>query len=236
MTRVLIADDEAVVRSGLRMILEAHDDIEVIGEASDGREALELAGQLDPDIVLMDIRMPVLDGIDATRRLSTQVRPRVIVLTTYGLDENVYAAMKAGATGFLAKTDSPDELVHAVRAAAAGEPLLGREATRRLIEHFLSGPEPNAAIPAGLATLTERELEVLKLVAQGLSNAELGRALFVSEGTIKTHMARLLAKLGLRDRLQAVVLAYECGLVQPGRSRREAEPGQRPGRPGSEQR
>jgi DNA-binding NarL/FixJ family response regulator len=217
MTRVVIADDEAVVRSGIRMILEAHDGIDVVGEAGNGREALELVDALDPDVVLMDIRMPVLDGIEATRRMVTSgVRSRVIVLTTFGLDENVYAALKAGASGFLAKTDSPDELVQAVLAVGAGEPLLGRETTRRVIEHFLAGPSPNIARPAELATLTDRELDVLKLVAEGLSNAEVAEELFVSEGTIKTHVARVLSKLGLRDRVQAVVFVYECGLVTPG--------------------
>ncbi len=217
MTRVLIADDEAVVRSGLRMILEAHHGIEVVGEAGDGREAVELVGTLDPDVVLMDIRMPTLDGIEATRQLMQGgTRSKVIVLTTYGLDENVYEALKAGASGFLAKTDSPDELVQAVCDLGAGEPLLGRATTRRLIEHFLSGPSPNAPAPPELATLTARELEVLKLVAQGLANAEVAKALYVSEGTVKTHVARILSKLGLRDRVQAVVFVYECGLVRPG--------------------
>jgi DNA-binding NarL/FixJ family response regulator len=220
MTKVLIADDKAVVRSGLRMILEAQDDIEVVEEVGDGRTALVLIGDLDPDVVLMDIRMPVLDGIETTRRIATSgARPRVIVLTTYGLDENVYAALKVGAAGFLVKTDSLEELIKAVRAVGAGESLLGRETTQRLMEHFLSGPSPNTPPPPELATLTDRELEVLKLVARGLSNAEVAQTLYVSEGTIKTHVARFLAKLGLRDRVQAVVFVYECGLIKPRQPR-----------------
>lgn len=218
MIRVLVVDDEAVVRGGLRMILDAQDDIEVVGEAGDGNEAIETAAALDPDVVLMDIRMPVLDGIEATRRLAAGgLRPRVIVLTTFGLDENVYAALKVGAAGFLVKTDSPEELIEAVRAAESGESLLGHQTTRTLIEHFLSGPSPNARPPAEMASLTDRELEVLGQVAQGLSNSEIADRLYVGEGTVKTHVARVLAKLGLRDRVQAVVYAYECGLAQPGR-------------------
>lgn len=218
MTRVLIVDDERVVRSGLRMILEAQPDIEVVGEAGDGREAIECIRTLDPDVVLMDIRMPVLDGIETTRRIATQDRrPRVIVLTTYGVDENVYAALKVGAAGFLMKTDSPEELIQAVRAVDAGESLLGRATTRRLIEHFLSGPSPSAPPPPELTTLTDRELDVLKLVARGFSNAEVAQELYISEGTVKTHVARILSKLGLRDRVQAVVFVYECGLIQPRR-------------------
>lgn len=219
MIRVLVADDQAVVRGGLRMILEAQDDIEVVGEASDGQEALELVDGLDPDVVLMDIRMPGIDGIDATRRISEKSqRPAVLVLTTYGLDENVYAALKAGAAGFLVKTDSPDRLVQAVRVVAAGDALLGPEITRRLIERFISGPNPNAPVSPDLERLTERELDVLKLVAGGLSNAEIAGELYVGEGTVKTHVARILSKLGCRDRVQAVVFAYESGVVHPGDS------------------
>jgi DNA-binding NarL/FixJ family response regulator len=217
MIRVLIADDQAVVRGGLRMILEAPGDIEVVGEASDGAEAIELVRSLKPDVTLMDIRMPSVDGIEATRRIMESTdRARVLVLTTYGLDENVYAALQAGAAGFLVKTDSPEALVDAVRVVAMGDSLLGRETTRRLIERFLSGPPPNAPLPPKLLALTEREREVLGLIAGGLSNAEIAATLFVSEGTVKTHVAHILSKLGLRDRVQAVVLAYECGLVHPG--------------------
>jgi DNA-binding NarL/FixJ family response regulator len=215
--RVLVADDQAVVRSGLRMILEAQGDIEVVGEAADGREAVALARELGPDVVLMDIRMPALDGIEATRRIAAHGdAARVLVLTTYGLDEYVYAALKAGAGGFFLKTDEPDRLVEGVRIVAAGDALLGSETTRRLIDRFTSGPAPNAPGPPELAELTGREREVLELVAGGLSNAEIAHRLFVGEGTVKTHVARVLSKLGVRDRVQAVVFAYESGLVQPG--------------------
>jgi DNA-binding NarL/FixJ family response regulator len=217
MTRVLVADDQAVVRGGLRMILEAQKDFEVVGEAADGREALMLARELNPDVVLMDIRMPNLDGIEATRRL-VNVSPasRVLVLTTYGLDEHVYEALKAGAAGFFVKTDSPDRLVAGIRAVAEGDVLLGPETTRRLVEHFTSGLPPNASAPPELDELTPREREVLVLVARGYSNAEIAQHLYVSEGTVKTHVAKVLAKLGLRDRVQAVVFAYESGTVARG--------------------
>lgn len=227
MIRVLIADDQAVVRGGLAMIMEAQPDIEVAGTASDGLEAVEMVGALDPDVVLMDIRMPVVDGIEATRRIvSGSARSRVLVLTTYGLDENVYAALKAGAAGFMVKTDSPERLVEAVRVIASGESLLGPEITRRLIERFLAGPAPNQPSLPVVATLTDRELEVLKLMTRGQSNAEIARALYVSEGTIKTHVARILSKLGLRDRVQAVVFAYEAGLVKTGDSPLSPDPEQ----------
>ncbi len=222
MIRVLLADDQAVVRGGLRMILEAQEDIEVIGEASDGKEALDLARRLDPDVVLMDIQMPVIDGIEATRRLSLAgTSARVLVLTTYGLEENVYQALQAGAAGFLVKTDSPDRLVDGIRVVAAGEALLGPETTRRLIDRFVGGRPPSAPVPPELKELTARELEVLELVARGLSNAEIAAALYVSDGTVKTHVAHVLAKLGLRDRVQAVVFAYESNLVHPGEKREE---------------
>jgi DNA-binding NarL/FixJ family response regulator len=217
MIRVLVADDQAVVRGGLRMILESREDIEVAGEAANGREALDRVRGLDPDVVLMDIRMPVLDGIEATRRLTVSgARARVLVLTTYGMDEEVYDALKAGAAGFLVKTDSPERLVEAVRAVAHGEALLASEITQRLIDRFVAGIRPGAHAPPELDDLTERELEVLRHVARGESNAEIARALFVSDGTVKTHVARILAKLGVRDRVHAVVFAYESGLVSPG--------------------
>jgi DNA-binding NarL/FixJ family response regulator len=217
MIRVVIADDQAVVRGGLRMILESEADIEVTGEAADGRHALDLVRELDPDVVLMDIRMPTLDGIEATRRLVTSGgRARVLVLTTYDLDENVYDALKAGAAGFLVKTESPARLVQAVRVVAAGEALLAPDITRRLVDRFVTGMRPNTPAPPELDALSPRELEVLRLVARGLSNAEIAETLFVSDGTVKTHVARILSKLGLRDRVQVVVFAYERGIVEPG--------------------
>jgi DNA-binding NarL/FixJ family response regulator len=216
-TRVVVADDQSLVRSGLRMILEGQDGIDVVGEAADGEQALDLVRLLDPDVVLMDIRMPVLDGIEATRRLvAGGARARVLVLTTYGLDEYVYEALHAGASGFLLKTDDPERLVDGVRVVAAGEALLAPGITRRLVDRFVSGALPPRALPAAVGELTARERDVFDLVARGLSNAEIGRALFVSEGTVKTHVAHLLAKLGLRDRVQVVVFAYENGLVRPG--------------------
>jgi DNA-binding NarL/FixJ family response regulator len=219
MIRALVADDQAVVRGGLRLILEAQDDIEVVGEAGDGAAALELVRELRPDVVLMDIRMPEMDGIEATRRLALSGSgARVLVLTTYGLDEYVYEALKAGAAGFLIKTDSPERLVEAVRVVAGGEALLAPEVTRRLIDRFLSGARPGGTSPPELEELTARELEVLKLVARGFSNAEIAETLFVSDGTVKTHVSSILSKLGLRDRVQAVVFAYECSLVEPGRA------------------
>jgi DNA-binding NarL/FixJ family response regulator len=217
MIRVVIADDQAVVRAGLRMILESEEGIDVAGEAADGRQALDQVRELDPDVVLMDIRMPVLDGIEATRRLVTAGgRSRVLVLTTYDLDENVYDALKAGAAGFVVKTDSPASLVHAVRVVAGGESLLAPDVTRRLVDRFVAGLRPNMPAPEELDELTSRELEVLRLVAGGLSNAEIAASLVVSDGTVKTHVARILSKLGLRDRVQVVVFAYERGLVEPG--------------------
>lgn len=215
MIRVVIADDQAVVRSGLRLILETQDDIRVVGEAADGRGAVELVATTDPDVVLMDIRMPVLDGIEATRLLTERrARSRVLVLTTYGLDEYVYEALRAGAAGFLLKTDSPERLVDGVRVVAAGEALLTPEVTRRLIDRFVSEASPAAHATPQLAQLTEREREVMEHIARGFSNAEIAQALFISEGTVKTHVARVLAKLGLRDRVQIVVFAYEHGVVR----------------------
>jgi DNA-binding NarL/FixJ family response regulator len=220
MIRALLADDQAMVRAGLLMILEAEGDIDVVGQAADGREAVELVRTLDPDVVLMDIRMPVVDGIEATRRLvAAGGRARVLILTTYGLDEYVYQALQAGASGFILKTDSPERLVDAVRTVAAGDALLGSETTRLLIDRFIGGPPPNAPPPPEVKTLTDRELEVLELVTRGRSNAEIAATLYVSEGTVKTHVAHILSKLGLRDRVQAVVFAFEAGVVQPRGSR-----------------
>jgi DNA-binding NarL/FixJ family response regulator len=215
--RVLIADDQALVRDGFGMILDAQPDIEVVGQASDGREAVELSRQLKPDVVLMDIRMPEVDGVEATRRLKADPEsPRILMLTTFDQNEYVYDAMKAGASGFLLKDVRRDELVNAVRAVAAGDALLASSLTRRFIEDFVRRPPPGAAPSGALAELTDREAEVVRLVARGLSNAEIAERMVVSEATVKTHVARILSKLGLRDRTQVVVMAYETGFVQPG--------------------
>jgi DNA-binding NarL/FixJ family response regulator len=215
--RVLIADDQALVRGGFRMILDSQKDIEVVGEASDGRDALTKAAELQPDVVLMDIRMPELDGLEATRRLlGGNGAPRVLILTTFDLDEYVYAAMKAGASGFLLKDVRPEQLAEAVRVVVDGDTLLAPTITRRLVEEFVRRPPPGSGAPAELAELTEREHEVVTLVARGLSNAQIADSLFVSEATVKTHVTHILGKLGLRDRVQVVVLAYETGLIQPG--------------------
>ena len=217
MIRVLLADDQAMVRAGFRLILSAEPDISVAGEAADGVEAVAAARRLRPDVTLMDIRMPRLDGIAATARLAADepAVTRVVVLTTFDVDSHVYDALRAGASGFLLKHAPPEELVQAIRVVAAGGALLDPAVTRRVIEEFARSPAPGPA-PPEVAGLTERELEVLHLVAQGLSNAELAATLVVSEATVKTHVARMLAKLGLRDRVQAVVYAYERGLVRPG--------------------
>jgi DNA-binding NarL/FixJ family response regulator len=216
--RVLIADDQALVRGGFRMILDAQSDIEVCAEAGDGREALRAAEETRPDVVLMDIRMPELDGIEATRHLLSAPGspPRVLVLTTFDLDEYVYEAMRAGASGFMLKDVDPPELARAVRVVNAGEALLAPAITRRLIEQFTKRPSPGSGAPPELDELTPREVEVLELVARGMSNSEIAETLFLSPATAKTHVARILGKLDLRDRVQAVVLAYESGLVQPG--------------------
>jgi DNA-binding NarL/FixJ family response regulator len=215
-TSVVVADDQDLVRSGLRLVLEARG-IEVRGEAGDGRDAVEVARREVPDVVLMDIRMPVLDGIGATRELGRLGVPsRVLVLTTYDLDEYVHAALSAGAAGFLLKTTPPDRLADGVRTVAAGEALLAPSLTRRLIEEHLRRPPPGTQVPAAVRSLTDREREVLVLIARGLSNEEIAADLVVSEATVKTHVNRLLAKLALRNRVQAVVLAYETGLVRPG--------------------
>jgi DNA-binding NarL/FixJ family response regulator len=203
------------VRAGFRMILEAETDMDVAGEAADGEEAVFEAKRLRPDVVLMDIRMPNLDGIEATRRVRDATDARVLVLTTFDLDEYVYGALRAGASGFLLKDAPPEQLVDAIRIVAAGDALLAPSVTRRVIEEFARRPSPGPP-PANLAELTPRELEVLRLVARGLSNAEVARELVVSDTTVKTHVAHVLQKLGLRDRIQAVVLAYESGVVEPG--------------------
>ena len=217
MIRVLIADDQALVRGGFRMILDAQRDIEVVGEASDGRQALDQARELAPDVVLMDIRMPELDGLEATRRLlGGNDNCRVLILTTFDLDEYVYEAMKAGASGFLIKDVRPEQLADAVRVVADGDALLAPVITRRLIEQFVSRPAPAPGAPRELEDLSDRELEVLKLIARGHSNDEIALELFVTRATVKTHVTHILTKLRLRDRVQAVVLAYESGLVQPG--------------------
>ena len=217
MIRVLIVDDQALVRGGFRLILETQPDIEVVGEAQDGRSGFEQARLLRPDVVLMDVRMPELDGIEATRLiLGSEPGIRVLILTTFDADQYVYGAMKAGASGFLLKDVRPEQLADAVRVVAGGEALLAPAITRRLIEQYVRRPEPGAAAPSQLSELTQRELDVLKLVARGSSNGEIASTLFVSEATIKTHVTHILAKLRLRDRVQAVVLAYESGLVEPG--------------------
>jgi DNA-binding NarL/FixJ family response regulator len=214
--RVLLADDHELVRSGFRLILELADGIEVVGEAADGQQAVRLAKELRPDVVLMDVRMPGLDGIEATRRLGQAgIDARVLVLTTFDLDEYVYAAVRAGASGFLLKDAPRDQLVTAVRTVARGEALLAPAITQRLIERFIARPTPAPAAPA-LAELSAREVEVLRLLARGMSNAEIAAALFLGEATVKTHLARIFTKLDLRDRVQAVVFAYESGLVEPG--------------------
>jgi DNA-binding NarL/FixJ family response regulator len=213
--RVLLADDQALVRAGFRMILGSEPGIEVVGEAGDGLEAVALAVEARPDVVLMDVRMPELDGIEATRRVVASAEaPRVLVLTTFDLDEYVYEALRAGASGFLLKDAPEEQLVTGIRIVAEGGSLFAPSVTRRLVERYV-GSHP-ATPPEALARLTPREIEVLRLVARGMSNAEISATLVVSEHTTKTHVARILQKLGLRDRVQAVVLAYESGLARPG--------------------
>ena len=217
MIRVLLADDQALVRGGLAMIVDAQADMEVVAEAPDGAAAVELARRHAPDVVLMDIRMPGMDGIEATRRLVRSGSPaRVLMLTTFDVDDYLLEAMRAGAGGFLLKTAPPHQLVAAIRDAVAGDTLVSPSITRRLVEDFVARPRPSSGGLPGLAELTAREREVLALVARGLSNAEIAGALIVSEATVKTHVARILMKLGLRDRVQAVVAAYEGGVVRPG--------------------
>ena len=211
MIRVVLADDQELVRTGFRLILEPEPDLEVVGEADDGAEAVELVRRTRPDVVLMDVRMPVLDGIEATRRVVHDTR--VLILTTFDLDEVVFEAIRAGASGFLLKNAPADELIRAVHVVAEGDALLSPGITRRLIEDYAGRPAPRE--PVGLEELTARELEVLGLVARGLSNREIADELVVGPATVKSHVAAILAKLGLRDRVQAVVAAYESGLVQP---------------------
>lgn len=235
--RVLVADDQALVRTGFRMILDAHDDLEVVAEAVDGLDAIDAVQRTRPDVVLMDVRMPNLDGVEATRRLSGPgiERPtKVLILTTFDLDEYVFGALEAGASGFLLKDTPPEDLVRAVRVVASGDALVDPAVTRRLIETFVAArtaagspglpatpdhatPAPGAGEPArAVASLTDRELEVLRTIAAGLSNAEIATRLFVSETTVKTHVGHILTKLAVRDRVQAVVFAYEHGIVAPG--------------------
>ena len=216
MIRVLVADDQALIRDSFRLILDLEPDIEVVGEAGDGREAVAQVRALQPDVVLMDVRMPVLDGLGATAELRRAgSSARVLILTTYDADEYLYDAMRAGACGFLLKDVRRGQLADAVRTVAAGDSLLHPALTRRLVERFVQGPPPGGR-PTVLDALTEREVEVLRLVGRGLSNAEIAAELFVGEATVKTHLGHVFTKLGLRDRVQAVVTAYESGLIRPG--------------------
>ena len=218
MIRVALVDDQVMVRAGFRMILESEADITVVGEAGDGREAIELVARSQPHVVLMDVRMPVMDGIEATRHLTAAgSEARTLILTTFDLDDYVYAALRAGASGFLLKDAPAEQLINAVRVIAAGDALLAPSVTRLLIEEVSRRPSVDASTVApGLADLTDRELEVLRLMARGLSNAEIATQLYLGEATVKTHVGRVLTKLGLRDRVQAVVVAYESGLITPG--------------------
>jgi DNA-binding NarL/FixJ family response regulator len=214
--RLLIADDQDLVRTGFRVILDGEPDLAVVAEARDGREATALARQQRPDVILMDIRMPLVDGIEATRAiLGDGGSSRVLILTTFDLDEYVYAALRAGASGFLLKDAKADHLIDAIRTVHAGDALLAPSVTRRLISHFLTAA-PSDPVPVTLDVLTSREREILTLIAKGLSNQEIGSTLFISEGTVKTHVGRIFAKLEVRDRAQAVITAYESGLVSPG--------------------
>jgi DNA-binding NarL/FixJ family response regulator len=219
-TRILIADDQALVRGGLRMILDAQPDLEVVGEAADGREALRRARELAPDLVLMDIRMPELDGLEATRiMLGREPSPKVVVLTTFDLDDYVYEAIRAGASGFLLKSAPPQQLAAGIRTVMAGDALLAPEITRRLLDRFVARPPRSTETPAEFADLSPRELEVVRLIADGRSNAEIAGDLFLSEATVKTHVTHILTKLRLRDRVQAVALAYRTGLMDDGTGR-----------------
>jgi DNA-binding NarL/FixJ family response regulator len=220
MIRVVVADDQALVRSGFTMLLSGESDLEVVGEAANGAEAVALVASERPDVVLMDVRMPVMDGLEATRRISSDPslsETKVVVLTTFDLDEYVHDALRAGASGFLLKDTLPSDLLQAVRVVAAGDALISPKITRRLIAEFARRPEPgNPAASAALDSLTQREREVLETIARGHSNAEIAEQLYVSHATVKTHVSRLLMKLGARDRAQLVMLAYESGIVAPG--------------------
>ena len=218
-TRVLIVDDQALVRAGFRVLIEAAEDLEVVGEAENGEEAIDRVAETEPDVILMDIRMPVTDGLEATRRIleeHTESGPRVLVLTTFDADEYVYEALRVGASGFLLKDTEPEQLTEAIRVIAAGDALLAPSVTRRLITEFASRPEVRRARPPELDALTEREHEVLELIAQGMSNDEIAQRLFISPTTSKTHVSHVMMKLGARDRAQLVVIAYESGVVVPG--------------------
>ncbi|MEV7326443.1 response regulator transcription factor [Streptomyces sp. NPDC093970] len=215
--RVVVADDQALVRTGFRMIIDAREDLEVVGEAADGEQAVRLVGRTSPDVVLMDVRMPVVDGIEATRRIVADgAAARVLVLTTWDIDEHVLGALRAGASGFLLKDIRPTELVDAIRGTARGELPLAPSVTRRMLDRLLR-TAPRMSAPDGLESLSQRETEVLTLVGQALSNSEIARELALSEATVKNHVSAVLRKLGLRDRVQAVVAAYDCGLVRPRR-------------------
>ncbi len=216
MIRVVVVDDQELMRVGFRMVLGAQEDIDVVGEAGDGAQAIELASQLRPDVVLMDVRMPVLDGVEATKRIVAAGTARVLVMTTFDLDEYVYAALQGGASGFLLKDTQPGHLVSALRAVASGDAVVSPSVTRRLLDRFVGTGGAPMRDTTELDVLTDREREVLVLIAKGMSNLEIAEALFLSEATVKTHVGRILAKLELRDRVQAVVLAYETGLARPG--------------------
>ncbi|HEY1570624.1 MAG TPA: response regulator transcription factor [Pseudonocardiaceae bacterium] len=218
MIRVLLVDDQELMRMGFRMVLGAQDDIDVVGEAGDGERAVALAEALRPDVVLMDVRMPVLDGVEATKRITGPGLAKVLVMTTFDLDEYAFSALRNGASGFLLKDTQPAELVSSLRAVASGDAVVAPSVTRRLLDRFLGTAGGGLRDAGVLDALTEREREVLVLIAKGLSNTEIAGRLFLSEATVKTHVGRILAKLDLRDRVQAVVLAYETGLVRPGES------------------
>jgi DNA-binding NarL/FixJ family response regulator len=222
--KVLLVDDQELVRTGFRMVLDAQPEIEVAGEAGDGRQALEVLRSTTADVVLMDVRMPRMDGIEATRRICADPDgPRVIILTTFDLDEYAFAALKAGAAGFLLKDAGPEQLIEAIRAVSSGDAVVAPSTTRRLIDRFVDHiPDDEGRTDEVLAALTAREAEVLKLVARGMSNGEIAGTLYVSEATVKTHVGRILSKLGLRDRVQAVVFAYETGLIKSGQNNHEA--------------